>query len=69
MKHSRTCSLCEGRRKLWLGGSDYVECPDCDATGKFEYHEERVRKTERVIFIPGLPAVRTLTNRIIKATA
>jgi hypothetical protein len=34
-----------------------------------EYHEDKVRKAERVIFIPGLPAARVLTNRIVKATA
>jgi hypothetical protein len=68
MKLRHVCSLCEGKKQLWLGGKDYVECPDCNATGIITYDQTKVRKAERVIFIPGLPAVRTLTNRIITVT-
>jgi hypothetical protein len=68
MKQQHPCSLCGGRKKLWLGGKDYLECPDCDGTGIVTYDVTKVRKTERVTFIAGSRPIRTLTNRIIKAT-
>ena len=59
------CDVCNGRAKLWLGGDDYVECPDCLATGKVEVRQYKVRKKERTIFIPGMPGFRTLTNQLV----
>lgn len=64
-RHLIPCGICHGRKKLWLGGDDYVECPDCNATGKIEVREYRVRKVERTIFVPGMPGFRTLTNRLV----
>lgn len=65
MKKVIQCGLCSGRKKLWLGGGDYVECPDCLASGRIEMHEYKVRKAERTIFVPGMRGFRTLTNRLL----
>lgn len=27
------CLACKGRGVLWLGGGEYVECPECQGTG------------------------------------
>lgn len=27
------CIACNGRKVLWLGGDEYVECPGCEGTG------------------------------------
>ncbi|HTG26116.1 MAG TPA: hypothetical protein VK681_39325 [Reyranella sp.] len=27
------CVACAGRGKLWLGGSDYLDCPECGGKG------------------------------------
>jgi len=58
------CTLCNGRKKLWLGGNDFLECPDC-VDGKVEINEYKVRKVERTIFMPGMPGFRTLTNKMV----
>ena len=65
MKITITCGLCDGRGKLWLGGDDYVECPDCLAKGTVVMNEYKVRKVERTIFLPGMMGFRTLTNRLV----
>lgn len=59
------CDVCCGKGKLWLGRNDYVECAECLATGKVEMRAYKVRRTERVIFVPGMPGFRTLTNRLV----
>lgn len=41
-KLSIECDLCYGHRLLWLGGNDYVECPNC-VKGKVEVIETTVR--------------------------
>ena len=64
-RHLITCCICEGRKQLWLGGKDYVECADCLATGTIELRAYRVRKTEQTVFLPGMPGFRTLTNRLV----
>lgn len=65
MKIIQPCDVCNGRGKLWLGGADYVECPDCLATGKIEFNEYKVRKVKRTVFVPGMRGFRTLTNRLV----
>jgi hypothetical protein len=50
------CSQCRQRGTLWLGGGDYLECPDCDGRGYIEVQEHRVQARTRKIFIPGQPA-------------
>jgi hypothetical protein len=40
-----SCDLCRGSSKpgfLWLGGSDYVECPQCFASRTVEVVERLV---------------------------
>jgi len=39
---------------LWLSGDDWLECPDCNATGFAEVVEERFAPVERTISIPGV---------------
>lgn len=48
------CDLCSPRKRgyLWLGGGDWVECPQCNATGKVEVIEEHVTPRGKV-FISG----------------
>lgn len=46
------CDVCMGRRKLWLGGGDYLECPQCDATGKVEMVAEVIKARTQERFIP-----------------
>lgn len=65
MKRVIPCGLCHGKKQLWLGGADHVECPDCNATGRIEVNEYRVRKAERTIFIPGMMGFRTLTEKLV----
>jgi len=37
-----TCRSSSKKGHLWLGGKDYVECPDCNATGEFVMYERRI---------------------------
>ena len=64
MRHVIRCALCCGRGKLWLGGADYVECPDCAATGRVVVDEFKVRKRARTVFLPGMAGFRTLTDKL-----
>ena len=73
MSNTRTirlrCGLCEGKKRLWLRGGDYVECPDCEATGLIEAVETKVQAKVKQMFIPkkggGLLSVhRTLIPNI-----
>jgi hypothetical protein len=43
-KHRACCPDCGGRRLIWMGGGDYLECPSCDATGEVTVIEERLGK-------------------------
>lgn len=36
------CTTCGGRKKIWLCGRDYVECPHCDNRGYHDLIEARV---------------------------
>jgi len=65
LRHDLPCSVCRGRGRLWLGGADYVECPDCDARGRIVIEEFRVRRRERLVFLPGQPGFRTLSDTLV----
>jgi DnaJ-class molecular chaperone len=50
------CTLCHGSTKkghLWLGGSDYVQCPDCMGTGVVTFIETLVNP-KRHFAVQGL---------------
>lgn len=47
------CQRSARRGLLWLGGKDYVECPDCGGTGTFVIYEHRVTPP-RHIAVHGL---------------
>jgi hypothetical protein len=47
------CDICKGRGKLWLHGADYVECPQCDATGKVQVVAETVQRKSKTVFMVG----------------
>ena len=66
MKIELRCDLCKGKGRLWLDGDDYLECTDCAGTGRVTMYEDKVRYTERTIFLPGMHGFRTLTNRLVK---
>jgi hypothetical protein len=48
------CDLCSPRKPgwLWLRGTTWVACPQCDKTGRVEIVEELVKPRGKV-FIPG----------------
>ena len=57
MKISGPCPTCRQssrRGLLWLGGGDWLECPDCDGSGLFTCHEQRVAPVNRTISVGGL---------------
>jgi hypothetical protein len=58
------CDVCKGRRKLWLGGGDYVECPNCH-DGKVEVIAERVRARTQERFVPQAGGGLVKSTRII----
>lgn len=51
-----TCIRSTRSGLLWLGGRDWVECPDCGGTEVLEFHEERFTPRERLVSLPGLPS-------------
>jgi len=60
MRVETRCATCIGSLRpglLWLGGDDYLECPDCNATGLVEVVEERFAPVERTISIPGVGTI------------
>lgn len=52
-KYSFVCDVCHGKRKLWLRGNDYVECPNCETTGKVDAVQETMKARTREIFLPS----------------
>jgi hypothetical protein len=60
------CDLCRDSAKpgyLWLGGSDYVECPQCFTTRKVAC-VETLHTPGRLFASPGLPSsFSNLTSR------
>ncbi len=53
MRITTRCPTCRGRKLLWLGGKDYVECPDCDGTGTFILYEEKKNPAKHIL-VQGL---------------
>lgn len=49
-----TCAQSTRKGQLWLGGDDWLVCPDCDGTTVMEAVEERFTPVERTVLIPGL---------------
>lgn len=52
------CDLCRGSSKpgyLWLGGADYVECPQCETSRKVEIVEQ-LYTPSRLFVSPGIPS-------------
>ncbi len=47
-----TCLRSTRRGLLWIGGNDYVICPDCGGTGTFVCYEQRITPG-RSIQVPG----------------
>jgi hypothetical protein len=50
----QTCARSTRKGLLWLAADDWLECPDCNATGLVEVVEERFTPKERTVLIPGL---------------
>lgn len=48
-----TCRTSVRKGLLWLRGTDYLECPDCQGTGTFVCYE-RLVVPPRSILVPGL---------------
>lgn len=56
MRIKTPCLTCSGSTRkgmIWLGGTDWLECPNC-IDGVMEVHESRFTPKERTVFIPGL---------------
>lgn len=57
MKWEQHCDLCsKSSRKglLWLGGGDWVECPDCGGTGVDVAYADYFTPKERTVSIAGI---------------
>lgn len=57
MKHEARCTVCVGSTRpglLWLGGSDWLECPDCGGTTVVTAYADRFTPVERLVTMPGL---------------
>ena len=52
MKLTLVCDLCNAKGLIWLGGKDYLECPQCNGTKKFVMFENRITPA-RHILVPG----------------
>lgn len=55
LKDTIPCPVCvqstvNGR--IWLGGTDWLECPQCDGSGKIERITERVQARIQERFLP-----------------
>lgn len=51
------CPTCAGGTRgglLWLGGDDWLTCPNCNGTQRIELIEQRFAPVERTISIPGV---------------
>lgn len=60
VKIDAKCVLCRESLKpgyLWIGGKDYLECPDCNGTGRFLMIEERIQPPPTRVFLAGLTRV------------
>ncbi|MDQ3024753.1 MAG: hypothetical protein M3R04_10330 [bacterium] len=56
MRIEAACVTCHKSSRpglLWLGGGDWLECPDC-TNGTVTFDESRFTPKERTVFIAGL---------------
>lgn len=56
MKLRLRCPTCRHSTRpglLWLGGKDWVECPDCEGTTWFVMYEERIQPPPSRVFLAG----------------
>ena len=60
------CDVCSKQKPgwCWLGGADYVECPNCEGKGKIEMNEYKVRKGERLVSQAGVGVHKQLTEKL-----
>jgi hypothetical protein len=49
-----TCVQSTRKGLLWLGGDDWLECPDCAESGKVEIIAERFAPKERTVSLVGI---------------
>lgn len=59
-KFETRCQTCEESTRpglLWLGGNDWLKCPDCDGTTVLKGYEEKIASKERTISIPGVGTI------------
>lgn len=57
MKVEAQCTLCANSTRkglLWLGGGDWLECPDCNGTGIEKGYAELYHPKERTVSIAGV---------------
>jgi hypothetical protein len=43
-----TCRRSLRKGHLWLGGKDYLECPDCGGTGNFVMYEQAITPPKHI---------------------
>lgn len=48
-----TCAPSSRRGLLWMGGGDYLRCPDCNGTGTFTMYEQ-LKTPPRHFLVQGL---------------
>lgn len=46
-----TCIYSLKKGHLWLGGNDYLKCPDCNGTTEFIMFERKVTPASRVFLV------------------
>ena len=47
------CDFCAGKRALPLGKGDFLECPQCEGTGKIEMVTEVVQARVQERYVPN----------------
>lgn len=55
-RREKRCPLCRRSRyrgKLWIGGKDYVDCPDCEGSGTFVVYRQPIAPPGARVFLPG----------------
>lgn len=63
-KFSVKCDQCQGKGQLWLGGGDYLVCPQCEGRKTIEIHQHTMQARTRTVFIPGCkPHIEVLLPR------
>ena len=55
--YHKFCLACHGRGALWLGGGDYVECPECQGSGGIL--KNRTHTNEGIVVVRRSPQLET----------